>query len=353
MKIMVTLDFAPERGGIQNYLGEIVRHTFSSSDMVFVGAAGKVDQTEQNFPCPIRYFSTFLSKWNKKLSLISMLTPLFLTLRSKRDKKINIECGNVYAAVAPYLLSFFFDVNYSVYSYGTELIALRKKNIRSLFLIKVLKKAQVVFVLGSYTQQLLRECGYDGEVRVVTPKIQLPGVVKEKVDISKKLRILTVGRLVYHKGHDLLLKALSSVDKYFDWTLVIAGTGQEKNRLLRLSCVLGVGSRVEILEGLTDSELSEQYSLADLFVLYSRECREGTEGFGIVLLEAMAHRIPIIASRAGGIPDVLDNGECGMLVEPHNPQKLKDAIDIMARDKEMRLGYVEKAQNRLRELYVW
>jgi glycosyltransferase involved in cell wall biosynthesis len=169
---------------------------------------------------------------------------------------------------------------------------------------------------------------------------------------SNNSGILCVGRLVCHKGHDVLLEAVSQLPRDRQWYLVIAGNGPLLSSLTRKCIDLGIADRVTFKTGLLDKELEQEYQRASIFVLPTVPVN-GTEGFGIVLLEAMAHRLPIIASNIGGVAEVLDKGSCGVLVEPGDAKRLCDAIRRVADDASLREALTSSALERLRKNYVW
>lgn len=134
--------------------------------------------------------------------------------------------------------------------------------------------------------------------------------------------IFNVARLEDFKGQDVLLQAMADVVAvYPDVQLWLAGTGSQQANLERMVIGLGLQQHVRFLGFLVQDEVHRLMEAADLFVLPSRE-----EPFGIVLLEAMAHGLPIVASRVGGIPEVLPaDGDC-QLVEPNNKDALVQAV---------------------------
>ena len=130
------------------------------------------------------------------------------------------------------------------------------------------------------------------------------------------IRILTNGRLVPQKGQIYLLNALKMfIGDGNDAALTIIGTGPMQNTLIKLSKKLGIGDRVRIISGIKEGELPYYYNAADLFVLPSTY-----EPGSIALIEAMASGTPAIATRIGGIPELM--GKCGLYIKP------KDSYDI-------------------------
>ena len=116
---------------------------------------------------------------------------------------------------------------------------------------------------------------------------------------------------------------------------------------------LNVYTNVSIKQKLSDEVLHNEFSDADIFVLPSLETSKGTEGFGIVLLEAMAYHIPIIASISGGIPEVLDNGNCGLLIKPGSVEEIVRAIKHISNNPNHAKNLANKAYKRLINYYVW
>jgi glycosyltransferase involved in cell wall biosynthesis len=130
----------------------------------------------------------------------------------------------------------------------------------------------------------------------------------------------TITRLVPVKGLDVLLRAARLVaDHLPEARFVIVGKGREKAALAGLTSELGLERNVIFTGERVD--VKDFYSLFDLFVLSSH-----SEGFGIVLLEAMHFGTPIVATAVGGIPELVRDGETGLLAPPDSPGPLADAI---------------------------
>ena len=137
-------------------------------------------------------------------------------------------------------------------------------------------------------------------------------------------------RLVEQKGIPYALEALRRIRSDFPCAhLVIAGDGEKADELRRLASMLGIADRVCWLGWRGDA--AELMSAFDVFLLPSLR-----EGFGLVLLEAMSRRLPIVASRVGAIPEIVIDGETGVLVEPRNVDELAKALTGLLKDRALR-----------------
>jgi len=131
----------------------------------------------------------------------------------------------------------------------------------------------------------------------------------------------------------MVLRALASARLAdFDLTYRIVGTGTDLQRLQHLAAELGVSNRVTFVGEVADRQLEEEYEKADLFVLATRgDGEERVEGFGLVFVEALAHGVPVIGGRVGGVPEAVRHGVDGLLVDPRDPAALATAIaDLLA-----------------------
>jgi glycosyltransferase involved in cell wall biosynthesis len=154
--------------------------------------------------------------------------------------------------------------------------------------------------------------------------------IKSKRYSNKKI-ILFVGRLNEQKGIDYLIKAMPKVNESIkNAKLLIIGEGEYKIKLNELIKSMKIDN-VELLGAASKKELADYYNLADVFVLPSITSRIGTEGQGLVLLEAMACGTPVIGTYTGGIRFLIKNNENGMLVNERNEVELaKNIIKILS-----------------------
>ena len=166
------------------------------------------------------------------------------------------------------------------------------------------------------------------------------------VNSSSDIRFLFVGRLVYYKGCDVLLKAMSRVR---GCQLDIVGEGPIRQDLERLARQLEIMDRVTFFGEVADDILDERFRACDVFVLPSVE---KSEAFGIVQMEAMAYAKPVINTRLrSGVPYVSLDRITGITVEPKDENKLADAMNWLADHPEERETYGQAAYKRIKEYF--
>lgn len=172
-----------------------------------------------------------------------------------------------------------------------------------------------------------------------------PAAARKRFGLSPDCLVVgSVGRFEPVKGYDILLRAAGLLrTRQPKVQFLLAGEGEEAPHLKRLAEELQVDDRV-FFPG-WQQELPHVLSALDLFVLPSRN-----EGMGRVLVQAMAMGTPIVATRVGGIPEVLGEGETGLLVAPDDPIELAAAIERLLTDREL-AGKIGEAGRRRASAY--
>src|SRR5207253_5213547 len=167
--------------------------------------------------------------------------------------------------------------------------------------------------------------------------------------------VLFVGRLVERKGVAHLIEAIARLGGgEAAPRLEIVGDGPERPGLEALARRLGVAQRVVFRGKIPPDELQATYARAAVCVLPSvLDTRGDTEGLGVVLLEAMNHGTPVIASRVGGIPDIVEDGVSGLLVPPGDAVALAAAVRRLRDDPDLARRLGEGGRRRLREQFNW
>jgi len=172
-------------------------------------------------------------------------------------------------------------------------------------------------------------------VRVVPlgtdPEIFRPGLDSTPLVVHYGLPVgrwlVTVARLVPHKGIDTSIRVLALLSKRFpDLRYAVVGQGGHQPALEELARHEGVADRVHFLTDVSDEMLPLAYALADVYVGVSRQIEREVEGFGIALLEAQASGKPVVGGLSGGMPDAVKEGETGLLVDSGDPAEVLRAV---------------------------
>lgn len=167
------------------------------------------------------------------------------------------------------------------------------------------------------------------------------------------VRILSVGRAVEKKGYEDLLAALARLPADLQWRLVHVGGGPRRKALTRLAARLGLGARIAWLGGQPQERVLAEYRAADLFVLASRIARDGDrDGLPNVLMEAQSQRLPCVASGVAAIPELIRDGETGLLVPPGDSAALAAALERSIREPDLRQRLGETGAAHLRSRFT-
>ncbi len=216
----------------------------------------------------------------------------------------------------------------------SDFIMMRQVLLGSFFLKKIRGADRIITVCRQSEQEALR-AGMPAEALIRIPNgvdVQrfLPSVTKAKTDV----RIVFVARLDVMKGTHVLLKAFSAVREHAGLvSLDIIGDGPEREALQQQARILGIAADVHFYGEII--EILPYLQEATVFVLPSF-----SEGLSNVILEAMACGLPIVATRVGGTPDIIQDGVNGLLVEPDHAEQLASAVNRLLHDEDaaMRMG---------------
>lgn len=210
-----------------------------------------------------------------------------------------------------------------------------------------------IVCISSAVEKQFKSNAARSKTTVINDGIPLPksNLAKKRNWSGNKCRLLTVGLIAPYKGQDVLIAAVKSlVEKGRDIDLTIVGGvfgGQTdfRNSLVHKVHEMGLSQHVSF-EGFCEN-VEPYFDKADIFVLPSRR----PEGLGLVILEAMARRVPVIATRGGGVTEIINDGENGVLVEAGDHVDLANAIKRVSADSEFASSLVEQGYTTVREKF--
>lgn len=277
-------------------------------------------------------------------------TILYLTKLLKKLKDINpdiVHVEGLWMGTPGYLAKKILKIPYVITGHGSD-VYLQSKLLhrRSKF---VLKSADAVIGLTEHMKKEMENI-CKKNVFVVPNGINLrefKNLQKLKID-KRKQRILFVGSLVPVKGIKYLIESMKKItNDYPNAELVIVGDGVDKYELEKLVIELDLCDSISFVGKVPNHKIGQYMIESDIFVLPSL-----SEGFGIVLLEAMASGLPIVASNVGGIPSIIQNGVNGFLVDPKNSEKIAEKVLFLLNNEETMIKISQNNKKKV-ENYDW
>jgi glycosyltransferase involved in cell wall biosynthesis len=179
--------------------------------------------------------------------------------------------------------------------------------------------------------------------RFPQPPVRLPQPA------NRPVRILCVSRLVEKKGVGDLLAGLAKLPRELDWTFTHIGGGELANEMKKIAQAFEIDSRISWFKEMSQDDVLDHYRNADVFVLASRIAADGDrDGLPNVLMEAQSQGVACIATRVSAIPELIQDGVTGLLVEPDDPESLTAALEHLIREPDLRRRLGEAGQARVR-----
>lgn len=171
--------------------------------------------------------------------------------------------------------------------------------------------------------------------------------------LGDPVRIISVGRAVEKKGYDGLLMALAKLPKELNWRFTHIGGGQLLKKLKRKADTLGLTTRIDWRGALPGDEVIAAYNEADLFVLPSKIAKSGDrDGLPNVLMEAQAMGLACVSTRVSAIPELISDGETGLLVAADDTVALSETLSRLIRDPALRHALGDRAATHVRAVFA-
>ncbi|WP_420436468.1 glycosyltransferase family 4 protein [Candidatus Poriferisocius sp.] len=335
--LLVTNDYPPKLGGIQNYLWELWRRLPPDDVCVLTrshpgDAEWDAQQNHQVIRSP-RQFLLPTSDMGEEITELADEIGAELVLY---DPAVPL------GALAPRL-----PHPYGVILHGAEVTVPGRLPGTKQLLAQVLRGAQVVVTAGRYSvDEAERAAGGPLPAVIVPPGVDierfkpLNAVQRRDARIRFGLPVdapvvVSISRLVPRKGMDVLISASARLaDRHPGLTLAVAGAGRDRARLDRL--IGRTGAPARLLDRVADSDLPDLYGCADVFAMICRQRWGGLEqeGFGIVFLEAAAAGVPQLAGDSGGAAEAVEHGRTGLVVDrPSHRDAVIASLDAMLSDR--------------------
>ncbi|QEG23023.1 glycosyltransferase family 4 protein [Mariniblastus fucicola] len=238
-------------------------------------------------------------------------------------------------------------------SHGAEFSLARRKKWVIPFLRQSLRSADMCIANSSDTASKVMEMS--GQPCHVLPYGTTVSAADVQAEPAAKPRVLFTGRLIERKGLEYLLQAVPMVlSQVPDADFIITGDGDQRERLESLCEELNLSDAVNFLGFVSKEELAQQYAMCNVWVNPGIIDSWGdAEGLGIGSIEAYSYFKPVVASRVGGIPDTIRDGETGYLVPQKDPNALAEAICDLLTNPEKSREFGKAGFKFAKETFSW
>ena len=372
--LFITQDFTPDRGGMarrhvelcRRWPGDQMRVSTVSPSTHHARDALAADTAEpfpiERVPFTFREANRFTSQVHWAVRLLARVGSIDL-----------LHCGNIRpVGYTVWWVARQAGLPYLIYVNGGDLLREREKA-RSWFKRQVTKRifsdAAGVVANSAWTASLtgdvMRQVGVKrpppvAAIDLGTDPVHFhpgrdTGVLRAKLDLGDGPVILTVARLVPHKGQDIGIRAVASLAREFP-TLryLLVGEGHDEGRLRALADDLNVSDRVVFAGVLSDEEVAEAYAMASIYLGLSRIDRGvNVEGFGISFVEAGASGTPSVGGDSGGVRAAVRDGVTGIVVTPDDVSAAVSALRSLLGDPVRRKAMGAAARAAVIEHYNW
>jgi phosphatidylinositol alpha-1,6-mannosyltransferase len=331
--LLVTNDFPPRAGGIQNYLQAMVERLPPGEVVVYAPAWPGAPEFDAAAPYPVHRHPTSLM-----LPVPTVAQRAARLARAHGASTVWFGAAAPLALLGPYLRRHAGIRRVVASTHGHEvgwsMLPVARQALR-----RIGGDADVVTVVSRYTRgRFASAFGPDAALEPLPPGVdaemfrpdpEARAALRRRYGLGDAPVVTCVSRLVARKGQDQLLRALPQLRARVPATrLLLVGDGPDAARLHRIADAQGVAEHVVFTGSVPAAELPAHHAVGDVFALPCRTRGGGldVEGLGIVLLEASASGLPVVAGDSGGAPETVQEGVTGHVVGGLDTAALADAL---------------------------
>ncbi len=366
---LIAADFPPGVGGIQTLTAEVYSRLADLTELVIApGLPGARDWDAAHTGLPVQRLRSAPGGWGNTLRFAGEAAAFLRTQAPRRTTTV-LHCNNLTAAYIGWWLHLTAGWRYAAWLHGEDILRTRAPGLTR----RVLAGAELILTNSAFTRLAVMRLlppRHPGRVAVVSLGVAdvflapVPGAGAAAVratlcppEVPLLFGVARLSRRDRYKGVDMALRALAewrSRGRHFRY--VVAGAGDDREALQGLAQGLGLRDEVTFVGAVSPARLLELYDACDLFLLPGREeiaSGGGAEGFGIVFLEAAARGKPVVAGRAGGVPDAVQDGQTGILVDPHSPAAIAAAVQRLCDDPALAQRLGREGRARVLREFTW
>lgn len=362
--LVITWNYPPRQGGMEQLLASVCAGLSKNHRVSVITAyadkhftAGEETVFRPASPGLVRYF-------------LCALTKGVALLRGNRNISV-VFGGSVLVTPIVLILARLFRRKAIVQAHGLDLVY--RSSIYQFFVVRGLRYVDRVIANSRHTARLAQQKGLtERAIEIIPPGVDWQrfqvaedaAALKQARGLANRKVILFVGRLARRKGvKEFIEHSLVAIVKQVPEVCFVIAGDNPTDSLTPHDDVAGeirqaierheLSEQVRWLGAVSDAELVQIYAFCDVLVLPVLDLDADVEGFGMVALEAAAAGKPVIATRCGGIPDAVEDGESGILVEPGNCDCLSEAIVSLLKNPQIASAMGQAGRRRAVKEFTW
>jgi phosphatidylinositol alpha-1,6-mannosyltransferase len=360
--LLVTNDFPPRPGGIQNYLHTLAGH-LPADDLVVYAPAWHGPEPHPEFdarqPFPVHRHPTSLM-----LPTPDVAGRAADILRAERCQAVWFGASAPLALLAPHLRragatrvlasTHGHEVGWSMLPAARQALRRIGSTVDVLTFVSRYTRSRFAAAFGPLAALEYLPPGVDTDRFAPDPAGRAR--IRDRHHLGDRPTVVCVSRMVPRKGQDMLVRALPAIRAVVpDAVLLLVGGGPDRDRVTRLAHATGVADHVVTTGSVPMAELPAHYAAGDVYAMPSRTRGGGldVEAFGLVYLEASATGLPVVAGRSGGAPETVRDGITGHVVDGRRPDELADVLTDLLRDPERAAKLGQAGRQWAREAWGW
>lgn len=360
--LFITWNFPPKRGGIEYLVSHVCAGLRRSHAVLVVTGHAPAAQLEE---------SVLRARWPGVIAFAAYALWRGAVLLSRNPEIGVIFGGSVMVTPLVLILARLFGRKSIIQAHGLDLVY--PNFFYQLLCVRWLKFCDRVIANSSYTASLAANKGVGPDLICAIPPGVDPQRFNSETDVEAAKRefglearriILFVGRLAKRKGvKEFIQYSLPAIiRKVPNVCFIVVGANPTESlahrgdALSEIEAVVSeakLQSHVRLLGALGDDELNKIYQASDLVVLPALAAKDDVEGFGIVSLEAAAAGKPVVATRVGGIPDAVEDGKSGVLIEAENYGESSRSVIALLLDRQTSESMGEYGRRRVQTCFCW
>lgn len=333
--LLISSEFPPGPGGIGNH-GFNLANSLSQNNIkvkVLTMSDYVEKEAEEEFDAKVDFEIVRFKRYDNRFKTYKKRIDIIKDTLRKEEYTDIIFSGRFPLLISIILKRKSKKIKFTAVGHGAEI---NSSNAFEMKLIdRALSKMDLIIPVSNYTKSKLNPELDQSKITVIPNGFDMENIDEVRVNTDRKLtdelKLISVGTIWPRKGHHNVLNAFAEIlKKNKNLKYNIAGRTADLTKVEKYFNDKEISRHLNVMGQVTNDELYKTLNESDIFIMLSELQSSGDfEGFGIAVIEANFFGLPAIGSKDSGLEDAIKNGVSGILVDPHNPKEISDAIETI------------------------